>query len=287
LNTIDLGVDAREFRERVFEQECRLARGALTLERPFTIADVEPLIARVDPMAPELELHHHGPIPEYAFTQWEPAPDGVPRRRLDARFRTWLAEGATLVLNGAERHSRRIAALCAAVERFVGFPTRANAYFSCGGDGSFGAHWDTHDVVVAQLVGAKRWKIYPPTFPLPLPMHTSRESSHRCPGTPVLDIELSPGDVLYLPRGFWHDVRPNPEPSLHVSIGIYPPSVLDVFAWMCTRLLAEQLCARRTALDDAATTRDLAELVRTLEHGIAQPQMLQRFRTEGSDPRTG
>ena len=124
-------------------------------------------------------------------------------------------------------HSISARRLNEAVQRFAGFPTRSNAYVSFGGTGSFGAHWDTHDVVVLQLVGRKRWRVGPPTFPLPLPAHTSRRSGEAAPSFSALDVLLEAGDLLYLPRGWWHEVTPLAEPSLHLSVGIYVPSVFD------------------------------------------------------------
>ena len=70
--------------------------------------------------------------------------------------------------------------------------------------------------------------------------------------------------MLYLPRGWWHEVTPLPEPSLHLSVGIYVPSVLDALGWLCQRVLPLELTARRGAIDEAATSRDLAALVDVL-----------------------
>ena len=142
--------------------------------------DIEGLLRSVEPVSPDVQLFDRGRISEGEFTQW--AMDGsIPRRRLDERFRALLANGATMVLNSLEAHSASARRLSEEVHRFAGFPTCSNAYVSFGGNGSFGAHWDTHDVVVLQLVGRKRWRVSPPTFPLPLPAHTSRRSGQAVP----------------------------------------------------------------------------------------------------------
>jgi ribosomal protein L16 Arg81 hydroxylase len=227
----------------------------------------------IEPASPDLQLFDGGRISEDAFTHWALA-GGLPRRRLDERFRSRLAGGATLVMNNLETHLASARQLAGEVQRFAGFPTRSNAYVSFGGSGSFGAHWDTHDVVVLQLVGRKRWQVSPPTFPLPLPGHPSRGSGQSPPTQSALDVLLEAGDLLYLPRGWWHEVTPLPEPSLHLSVGIYAPSVLEALNWLSRQVLPFEMAARRSAIDEAATARDLAALVDTLKAALGDASLM-------------
>jgi ribosomal protein L16 Arg81 hydroxylase len=277
--TIDFGLSATDFRERLFEKDCWLARGALPHELRFGIPEIERILRTVEPVSPGVQLFDHGRISEDEYTQWAMA-DGAPRRQLDLRFRTLLANGATLVLNDLEAHSVAARRLTDEVNRFAGFPARSNAYVSFGGDGSFGAHWDTHDVVVLQLVGRKRWRVSPPTFPLPLPGHTSRGSGQAAPSLPALDTLLESGDLLYLPRGWWHEVTPLPEPSLHLSVGIYVPSVFDALNRLCRRALPFELAARRGAIDATATSRDLAVLVDALKAALGDATLMTSLHRE-------
>jgi ribosomal protein L16 Arg81 hydroxylase len=191
-----------------------------------------------------------------------------------------LGSGATLVLNGMEARSSIARRLSRAVSEFAGFLTLSNAYVSFGGSGSFGAHWDTHDVVVLQQVGRKRWRVYPPTFPLPLPAQTSRESGQVVKSQPRLDIVLEAGDLLYLPRGWWHEVTPLAEPSVHLSVGVYVPSVFDALEWLCRRVLPQELAARRGAIDEATATHDLTALLDSLQRAVAEPGLLAEFHRE-------
>lgn len=283
--TIDFGLNPAEFRERLFEKDCWLARGALPAEDRFGMADIEQVLRNIEPVSPELQLFDRGPISEGEFTQWAYS-GGVPRRCLDERFRTRVANGATLVLNNLEAHSDCARRLTEEVRHFTGFPARSNAYVSFGGSGSFGSHWDTHDVVVLQLVGRKRWRVGPPTFPLPLPGQTSRRSGHAAPQLSALDVSLDAGDVLYLPRGWWHEVTPLPEPSLHLSVGIYVPSVFDALNWLCKRVLPLELAARRSALDEAGTASDLSELVDALQSALGDAALMDNLRRELMVPRS-
>lgn len=258
-------------------------RGALPAEDRFGLPEIEQVLHGIEPVSPAVQLFDHGRISEGEFTQWAIA-DNVPRRRLDDRFRTLLANGATLVLNTLEAHSNVARQLSEEVHRFSGFPTCSNAYVSFGGPGSFGAHWDTHDVVVLQLVGRKRWRVGPPTFPLPLPAHTSRGSRQAAPRLSALDVLLEAGDMLYLPRGWWHEVTPLPLPSLHLSVGIYVPSVLDALYWLCQRVLPPELAARRGAIDDKATLDDLTALVDVLKSALGNATLMASLRRELTIP---
>jgi ribosomal protein L16 Arg81 hydroxylase len=251
------------------------------------LPEIESVLRSVEPVSPVLQLFDRGRISEGEFTQWTMA-NGVPRRCLDERFTALVTRGATLVLNSLEAHSARARRLSEEVNRLTGFPTLSNAYVSFGGDGSFGAHWDTHDVVVLQLVGRKRWRVSPPTFPLPLPGQTSRRSGQAAPSQWALDVLLEAGDALYLPRGWWHEVTPIPEPSLHLSVGVYVPSVFDALNWVCQRVLPLELSARRGVIDEAATSSDLAAMVDALKAALGDAAIMASLRREltVADPRT-
>jgi 50S ribosomal protein L16 3-hydroxylase len=276
----NFGVTRAEFRERLFEKDCWLARGVLPESDRFAWAEFEEILRRIEPVSPELQVFHHGQLPEDAFTEW--AFEAGPRhRRLDPqRLRQLLDAGATLVINRMEMHSLRARRLSGEVSRFVDFPTLSNAYVSRGGDGSFGPHWDTHDVIVLQLTGRKRWRVFAPTFPCPLPNHTSRESGQACPSTPAFDITLEAGDAFYIPRGWWHDVKPLAELSLHLSVGVYVPSVLDALGWLSQKVLQVEPAARRGAIDDATTLRDLAAALDVLKGALTNPALMTSFREE-------
>lgn len=132
-----------------------------------------PALHRIEPTAPVFQLFNGGLIAEDRYTDVV-MELGAPRRRLGkGRFYAELRAGATLVVNGFEHYSLAALRLCAEVRRFSGAPTAGNAYFSIGGRGTFGRHWDTHEVFALQLIGRKRWQVFAPSFPLPLGMHRS------------------------------------------------------------------------------------------------------------------
>ncbi|MFJ1755389.1 JmjC domain-containing protein [Kitasatospora sp. NPDC088134] len=90
-----------------------------------------------------------------------------------------LAEGATLVLDAVDELHAGIGALAGQLERWLRTGVQVNLYASWTGTEGFGVHWDDHDVVVVQLDGAKRWRIYGPTRALP--MHRDVETPEPPP----------------------------------------------------------------------------------------------------------
>jgi len=277
-HVIDFGLGAAEFRERYAERAPYLRRLALR-GAPFEWAELDAALQRVEPAAPSFQLFNGGPLPEERYTDVA-LELGAPRRRLEkGRFYAELKSGATLVINGFERYSPKALRLCAGVGRFGSAPVVGNAYLSIGGRGTFGRHWDTHDVFALQLIGRKRWQVFAPTFPLPLGMHRSEANGTTCPTTPALDCMLEAGDMLYVPRGWWHHVLPQEGPSLHLSVGTYAPTVHDYVSWACARHLPAALAARRS-LSAAPSAEELDAAVDALRAIIHSAQARAEFEHE-------
>lgn len=242
---IDFNLTSSDFRAEYFERKPCHLRGALT-ERPLAWADVDHLLSVIDPRVPRMRMFNHGLLPEQAYTE-EVVERGRSRRRLNkVKFYEYMGKGATLQINWLEEHSVAAKRLCLEVARFAGAQTSSNAYMSFAGDGSFGKHWDTHDVFVIQLIGHKRWRIFSPTFPLPLTYQTNDRSGHTCPEEPALEFIMEEGDVLYVPRGWWHHVIPLQVGSFHLSVGTYAPSLFDYVVQTSAKYLEQQIGMRRS-----------------------------------------
>src|SRR6185312_2169811 len=108
----------------------------------------------------------------------------------------------------------------------------ANLYAGWHNNNAFNRHWDPQEAIVLQLAGRKRWRVYHPTRPNPL------QNDEAPPPTapPAWEGTLNDGDVLYIPRGWWHEAVPLGEPSLHLTVSLTPPTALDYLGWVMTRL---------------------------------------------------
>lgn len=271
---MDFGITGAQFRERYFEKRPWLFRGALA-QRSMSWARLDELLYQIEPTPAGMRLFHRGLVPAEDYVQ-ESIGFGQRRRRLNKiRFYGHMRSGATLVINRLETHCAEARRLCIDIARFTGQPTTGNAYLSFTGDGTFGRHWDTHDVFAVQLIGRKRWLVFEPTLPLPLSHQVSDRSETPCPATPVMDCVLETGDVLYLPRGWWHQVIPLHEGSLHFSVGAYAPTVQDYLSWLCSRVVPDQI-EGRIALD-TASGEQLAAMLRAFGAAAVDPRFQEEF----------
>jgi ribosomal protein L16 Arg81 hydroxylase len=272
-------ISSAEFRAVHFEQAPLLCKSALR-EQDFSWSSLDEILDCIEPDERGVQLFKQGLVPQTQYVH-ETVEFGRPRRRLDhARFYDQLRTGATLVLNRFEDHSTLVQRLCADVARYAGLQTTANAYVSFGGTGTFGRHWDTHDVFAIQLLGRKRWQLYKPTLPLPLSHQTSDAAPSQNIGPAAMDVVLEPGDLLYVPRGWWHSVVPFNAGSCHVSVGTYAATVRDYLMWVCSQFFSQQLPARRAfppASDDRAA---LAEMLHELRDVALDTSVWRRFAAE-------
>lgn len=206
---------------------------------------------------------------------------GIRRRRVrKERLYSMVAAGATIVVNRIELVSPQVRQICMDVGKFIGAQTTANAYACMGEDAATNPHWDTHDVFVVQFGGRKHWRIYEPTVPLPISSQTSNDKKEHLPETPVLDEILSAGDILYVPRGWWHRVVPvKGRDTLHLAVGIHTPLILDYFVWASASILPQYLNMRYSLLGQDQDSARVDAALAVLADALRDPLTLQAFYT--------
>lgn len=187
-----------------------------------------------------------------------------------------MKSGASLALNKidncpqTDRIRRQIA-------HFTNSQTIVSGYAAFGSEPSFGNHWDTHDVFAVQLIGKKRWKIYSPTEPNPLYRNSSVGKEDQCQSEPMMDIMLEPGDIFYLPRGWWHEVTASGEETFHLAIGTYPPYVTDYLNWLVTDVSANSETFRIPVDEMPLTQIVLQKIVEEFSKAITSVESQKQF----------
>jgi ribosomal protein L16 Arg81 hydroxylase len=155
-------------------------------------------------------------------------PDQVDSAKVLARF----AGGATIVLQGLHRLWPPLIDFVRGIVDDLGHPAQANAYVTPPNSRGFDPHYDVHDVFVLQAAGRKRWIVHEPVHADPLPSQPWTEHraaiAARSGEAPVLEAVLSPGDALYLPRGWIHSAEALEGTSIHLTIGVSPVTAIDV-----------------------------------------------------------
>jgi hypothetical protein len=206
---------------------------------PLTWDDLNEIVAahRLEP--PRMRLSRAGEaVPVTAYSILRTNRRGVSWYQVQpAEFHAKLAEGASLVIDAIDQIHPPVQKAAAGLEGFFRTPVQVNAYASWTAEEGFGTHWDDHDVVMLQLEGSKRWKIYGPTRRAPA--WRDVEAPEAPTGDPIADLVLTPGDVLYLPRGWWHAVSADQgTASLHLTFGLAAQTGAEFLGQLCDNLRA-------------------------------------------------
>ncbi len=196
----------------------------------LTMPDIDRLISSSGLRYPSLRLVKNGvSIPSTSYTYNMPWGGDSFSRMIDSEVVfSEFYQGATLVLQALHTNWVPLALFCRNLETFFNYPVQTNIYLTPRHSQGFSAHYDTHDVFVLQVAGAKRWRIY--EGPIHLPDRSQAfKASETAPGRLLLDQELKAGDMLYLPRGFIHEGLTSDSDSLHITVGIISYTWVDIF----------------------------------------------------------
>ncbi len=121
--------------------------------------------------------------------------------------------GATICITGMERAHPKLARFAERVRSELNYTGHISfrAYLSPPGSG-FDLHFDARITTTLQISGTKRWW-YSDVPAVPFPTHNS---GREAPGQGeyswprrgrLRSVELSPGDLLCLPAGAWHEAK--------------------------------------------------------------------------------
>ncbi len=192
----------------------------------FSLEAVDELISRRGLRTPFVRMAKDGTtLPEARFTSGGGVGAGVGDQISDDSVLAHFADGATIVLQGLHRTWAPIVAFSQQLAADLGHPVQVNAYVTPRQNQGFADHYDVHDVFVLQVHGQKRWSIHEPVLHAPLRDQVwtdhRAEVERAAKRPPDLDATLSPGDCLYLPRGFIHSATALGGVSIHLTIGIH------------------------------------------------------------------
>ena len=146
----------------------------------------------------------------------------VQRRKLTfidkSNLQKALQDGAAVVLEGLDIFDKKMNELLTELDDL--FPcmlSNAEAFFSQKGNEAYEGHRDSDDVLVIQIEGTKHWYLHAPqqrryfgNSPL-----TSQQM-----GPVLTELDLNPGDVLYVRGGVPHRCTTRNSYSLHISIDL-------------------------------------------------------------------
>ncbi|EPZ01112.1 cupin domain-containing protein, partial [Mannheimia haemolytica] len=190
---------------------------------------------------------------------------------------SFLRDGATLVANGIVNEPS-VDCFSQEIAQFTGCHIFSSLYIAFNTQRSFKSHWDSRDIFAVQMQGKKRWIIHTPTFKKPLFMHRSKDMPEYAPNLDdvYMDIVLEAGDVLYLPRGWWHDPIPVGEETVHLAVGIFPAYTHNYLTWVSQNMVEKEIA--RASLSHYESDKELiAQLAEQTAEYIKDKENYRKF----------
>jgi len=235
----------------------------------FSWRDANEIFSRSDVYSKDFKISYNGIRPKYEYVESYLDVGTLRHRLIKPVVYDFLRKGATLIANKITNEPL-IYEFSRAIAQYTGRQVVSSAYAAFGTKDSYRCHWDTRDVFAIQLIGRKRWVLYEPSLELPLYTQQSRdyEHLHPCPSEVYMDTILEPGDVLYIPRGWWHNPLPLGGGTFHLALGTFPAYAIDYLSWIVAQM--QNFLSARKALvgrkqDDElmdALAMDLSSLIR-------------------------
>lgn len=149
--------------------------------------------------------------------------------------------------------------------------TRVSAFASLRGEG-LSTHYDLNDNFVCQARGRKRFRVAPNqhvqhplygyTIGKPIqPVHRVEAPAGFPTAMPdgARTVDMTPGMVMFMPRGMWHDTQTTDDESLHFNIQCGLPTWRDVLDFITSRTAVPQAAELRQGIQALfLSSRDVA-----------------------------
>jgi hypothetical protein len=219
-------------------------------------------------------------LPPEEFCVTAPNREGRMVQRPDMdKVRAWFQKGASATINFIDLLTPGLRSMTRTLESVLGAQTTVSAFLSWHKTQGYPLHFDVQDVFAVQISGTKNWRVYQGRFPNPadIPGGHNRDlgmdEKKRMAGQVQEVVQMTPGDLLYIPAGQFHEALSTSEASLHVSFG-----VCHLVAWDLLNVLVRdlgQVPDFRAPLPDPADRQGHAafaqHLGKVLQNLLAQP----------------
>lgn len=187
----------------------------------------------------------------------------------------FVKKGATIVANDIDSFTEGLRTVANVLEHALDGKAQANLYCSSRQRQAFDSHFDAHDVFAVHCDGEKRWKVYQTKEIWPI--HHRRYDNHRFNladrekrrGEVALDIVMKPGDLLYIPRGQYHDAMAAKAGSIHIAFGVTQLIGLELVN-LATDMLVDMDIFRQPLPRTAEGERNLAQHLGKLGQAFAE-----------------
>jgi len=147
-------------------------------------------------------------------------------------------DGSTIVLDSIHHWIPEVRELCHGLQEELGGTGRATAFITPPHEFGLELHADAYEIFVLQIAGSKEWSLYPRLDPIPREGLNLDRADFADVAPDV--VVLREGDLLYVPWGTPHSVKPIGTLSAHVSIAVNFPTWADILSQAVEYLLADE-----------------------------------------------
>jgi Cupin superfamily protein len=188
----------------------------------------------------------------------------LPAANMD-RLGQFLRAGCTVVLDAMDSFDPTMEIACRALQWWSHELVQVNTYLTTNDAKGFRLHWDDHDVVIVQLGGEKSWEVRGQSRTAPMYVDAARNQTP--PEEVVWSGTMRKGDVMHIPRGYWHQATRSDRGdghSLHITFGFQKRTGVDWLSWLAD--LSREQEAFRHDLDRWGTAEEQADQEASLVH---------------------
>lgn len=217
-------------------------------------------------------------------------------------FQAYVDAGHPIVWSRARGVFPEVDALSRALSEAFGAHVWPNVYATGSAGTPFEMHFDCHEVFAVHCAGRKSWTISEVRVDRPLDAadmeatvravmqarraEAERRVAHR--------YAVAPGDVVYIPRGQFHNAAAEGARSLHITFGVRLPSGHDVTSALARVALADPalreylppIAADLDGARAAAQIEDIRARLATLIAGSALDRVVADLRAYSVDQST-
>ena len=173
-----------------------------------------------------------------------------------------VSKGASIILNDIEKYNTNLLKISDELQRLTQGRCQGNLYFSMASHKAFGPHFDLHDVFAFHFEGEKVWNIYENIEDSPINhhfFHISSEERIKRAGKLVEQVTLKPGDLLYIPRGQYHDALASKNGAIHVAFGLTYFKPIDLMSSLWEKFILNDFMRQDIQLNP--NKNDLKEIL--------------------------
>ena len=206
-----------------------------------------------------------------------------------ARMELLMKHGASVVARALAGQVPVLGELTAYLASLTRERVSVGAIVTTGSGGALAPHFDNKDIVVLQVEGSKRWKIWEAHVVNPV----MGMAAHTPPpdGQPlVFDDELHPGDLLFLPAGSWHCCENGPGRSMHLGIFLEPLTAVHAVHALADRLQQDEVFRQpfaRSRITRSQAEAALKDRLHRLVDDLSLEDLIEGLQGERSLDRDG